>query len=249
MICGYSSKKYKCNGYVTNMVLQVLSEVSGTCSLPHREIASRTRHLWLPKRHHYQLRQRKASYSMTRVAHYIPEEWVSPIHIGYISTQSLLCANKSLSISIVVIMVWRKISNGSQKTRKKYPSINRVPQFQRLDHCQENGTQENLPSGSTTTSNQVTFICIALFTSNVTEGFKYAHRGEELNRRSWIGVIECGGEPWLCHSHRWGAHLRQCGVEATHPAHLYLQQVWWPDHCEPRIKPLRWVNLQEIDLL
>ena len=41
-------------------------------------------HLWLPKRHHYQLRQRKASSSLTRVACYILEEWVSPIHTGYI---------------------------------------------------------------------------------------------------------------------------------------------------------------------
>ena len=66
-----------CNGYVTTAVLQALSEVSDTVHSHHREIAStgsRTRHLWLPKRHHYQLCQRKASYSMMRVAHYIPEE-------------------------------------------------------------------------------------------------------------------------------------------------------------------------------
>ena len=66
-----------CNRYVTNVVLQVPSEVSGTVHSHTGEIAptgSRTRHLWLPKRHHYQLRQRKASYSEMRVAHYIPEE-------------------------------------------------------------------------------------------------------------------------------------------------------------------------------
>ena len=66
-----------CNGYVTNVVLQVSSEVSGTVHSHTGEIAStgsRTHHLWLPKRHHYQLRQRKASSSVTRVAHYIPEE-------------------------------------------------------------------------------------------------------------------------------------------------------------------------------
>ena len=43
-----------------------------------------TCHLWLPKRNHYQLHQRKASYLQMRFAYYIPEERVSPIHTNYI---------------------------------------------------------------------------------------------------------------------------------------------------------------------
>ena len=49
-------------------------QFSGSCSSFTED---RTHHLWLPKRHHYQLRQRKASSSLTRVACYIPEERVS----------------------------------------------------------------------------------------------------------------------------------------------------------------------------
>ena len=59
-----------CNRYVTSVVLQAPSEVSGTTVLQWVQ----TYQLWLPKRHHYQLRQRKASYPMMQVAHYIPEE-------------------------------------------------------------------------------------------------------------------------------------------------------------------------------
>ena len=65
---------------VTDVVLQAPSEVSGQCSPSHW---GQTCHLWHPKRHHYQLRQRKASTLLTRVAYYILEEWVSP-HTSYI---------------------------------------------------------------------------------------------------------------------------------------------------------------------
>ena len=66
---------------VTDVVLQVPSEEPFA---PTR--SCRTYHLWLPKRHPYQVRQRKASCLSTLVAHYIPEEWISPIRTCYICT-------------------------------------------------------------------------------------------------------------------------------------------------------------------
>ena len=44
---------------------------------------ARTRHLWLAKCDHYQLRQRKACSLLTRVACYVLKEWFWPIHTCY----------------------------------------------------------------------------------------------------------------------------------------------------------------------
>ena len=48
-----------CDGYVTDVVLQVPSEFSGPCSSFTED--RKTRHLWLPKRHHYQAATPKKS--------------------------------------------------------------------------------------------------------------------------------------------------------------------------------------------
>ena len=69
-----------CNGGVTDVVL-LRQKASWTNLRPC--LGSNTRPL-TAKRNHYQLRPKNSSCILTRVVFYIPEEWVSPIHTGYI---------------------------------------------------------------------------------------------------------------------------------------------------------------------
>ena len=69
---------------------------------------ARTHNLWLAKRDHYQLRQRKASYSLTRVAHYIPEECVSQVHTRYMYINLTWSSYHRMSLWAQSGLVWKK---------------------------------------------------------------------------------------------------------------------------------------------
>ena len=69
-----------------------------------------TYHLWLPKCHHYQLRQWKASNAFTQVAWYIPEEWVSPIHTDQTHCGWLADANLAIRVTAPLWRVWTDVA-------------------------------------------------------------------------------------------------------------------------------------------